>query len=393
MRNPYSFISSFWAVFLRECHRMTSRPIYFYCIIVAPLICLFFFTSLMDSGLPEKLPVGVVDLDHSSNSRQIIRTLDAMQQVEVVQEYAGFSEARDAMQRGKIYAFLYIPSRFSENLQSFRQPTLTYYTSYVYYVPGSLTYSNLRKLTEMVSGAATRSQLYARGATGKQAMAFLQPIVIESHAINNPSLNYSIYLSTILVPGVLMLLISLMTVYTIGSEVKYSTARYWLERGNHSILLSLTAKELPYTVAFFIIGLFCDIYLFGFLHFPNNGGWPLLMLLTLCMVLSAQALGILFFSLVPTLRMALSMSCLWGVVSFSVCGMSFPYAAMSGPVKALSHLFPLRYYYLVYVNQVLDGNNIVYSWVGYLGFLLIILLPFFFMIRLKREIIHSFYIP
>jgi ABC-2 type transport system permease protein len=393
MRNPYSSFSSFWAVFLRECHRMTSRPIYFYCIIVAPLICLFFFTSLMEAGLPSKMPVGVVDLDHSSNSRQIMRTLNSMQQVEVVKVYGSYSEARDAVQRGKIYGFLYIPSKFSSDLQSFRRPKLTYYTSYVYYVPGSLTYSNMRKLTELVSGAAARSQLYARGATEKQAMAFLQPIVIESHAINNPSLNYSVYLTTALLPGVLMLLISLMSVYAIGSEVKYNTARYWLERGNHSILLSLTAKLLPYTIAFFIIGLFCDIYLFGVLQFPNNGGWPMLLLLTLCMVLSAQALGIVFFSLLPTLRLALCMSCLWGVVSFSACGMSFPYAAMSGPVQALSHLFPLRYYYLVYVFQVLDGNSFAYCWEGYLGFSLFILLPFLLMIRLKREIIHSFYIP
>lgn len=393
MRNPYSYIRSFWVVFLRECHRMTSRPIYFYCIIVAPLVCLIFFTSLMEQGLPAKMPTGVVDLDHSKNSRSIVRTLNAMQQVEVVREYSSYSEARDAMQRGKIYGFLYIPARFSKDLQSSRQPQLTYYTSYVYYIPGSLLYSNLRKLTELVSGAATRSTLYAKGATTGQAMAFLQPIVIESHAVHNPSLNYSIYLSNILIPGALMLLISLMTVYSIGSEVKYNTARYWLERGNHSILLSLTAKELPYTIAFFAVGMLCDIYLYGVLQFPNNGSWGMTFFLTLCMVLAAQALGIIFFSLIPTLRMALSMSCLWGVVSFSICGMSFPYAAMSGPVKALSHLFPLRYYYLIYVNQILDGNGLAYCWFGYMGLFLFMLLPFLLMIKLKREIIHSFYIP
>ena len=393
MRNPYDSLRCFWSVSVRECCRMCSRPIYFYCIVAAPLFCLVFFTSLMNEGLPHDLPIGVVDMDGSSNSRSIVRTLDAMDQVKVVQVYSDYSSARDAMQRNLIYGFLYIPEGFSRLLQSFRQPELTYYTSYAYYVPGSLTYTAMRKASELVSGAAARTQLYAKGATEAQAMAFLQPIVIESHPTFNPSLNYAIYLNNTLIPGIIMLLISLLTVYSIGSEVKENTARQWLERGNHSILLSLTAKELPYTVAFFAIGILCNVYLYGILQYPCNGGFLPTMFLTLCMVLSAQALGILFFALIPTLRMALSMCSLWGVVSFSICGFSFPQPAMEGPVRALSYLFPLRHYYLAYVSQTLDGNGMLYSWNSYLALFVFMLLPFVFMIRLKRELIHSFYIP
>ncbi len=347
----------------------------------------------MDEGLPHDLPIGVVDMDRSSNSRSIIRTLDAMDQVEVVQVYSDYSEARDAVQRNHIYGFLYIPPGFGRALQSFRQPTLTYYTNYSYYVPGSLTYTAMRKVSELVSGAATRTQLYAKGATEKQAMAFLQPIVIESHPTFNPSLNYAIYLNNTLIPGIIMLLISLLTVYSIGSEVKENTARQWLEKGNHSILLSLTAKELPYTLAFLSVVCLCNIYMYGILQYPCHGGFFPTLFLSFCMVLSAQALGILFFALIPTLRMALSMCSLWGVVSFSICGFSFPQPAMEAPVRALSYLFPLRHYYLVYVSQTLDGNGMVYSWSSYVALFVFILLPFVFMIRLKRELIHSFYIP
>src|SRR5574344_1831828 len=103
MRNAYNSFKCFGDVFTRELKRMTSRPIYFYCIVVCPLISLFFFTTLMNSGLPKKMPVGVVDLDHSSNSRNIIRTMNSLEQMEVSDKFADFSEARDAMQRGKIY--------------------------------------------------------------------------------------------------------------------------------------------------------------------------------------------------------------------------------------------------------------------------------------------------
>ena len=66
--------------------------------VVYPLLALFFFTSLMDEGLPEDMPVGIVDLDNSSTSRALIRRLDAFQSSRVVARYPSVAEARRAIQ-------------------------------------------------------------------------------------------------------------------------------------------------------------------------------------------------------------------------------------------------------------------------------------------------------
>ena len=50
-----------WNVMKRECRRLVSRPLYLFCMVIAPLFCYIFFTTLMDSGLPTNMPVGVVD--------------------------------------------------------------------------------------------------------------------------------------------------------------------------------------------------------------------------------------------------------------------------------------------------------------------------------------------
>lgn len=55
-----------WLVMKRECHRLVSRPLYLFCMVIAPLFCYIFFTTLMDSGLPTNMPVGAVDLDNSA---------------------------------------------------------------------------------------------------------------------------------------------------------------------------------------------------------------------------------------------------------------------------------------------------------------------------------------
>lgn len=96
--------TALWNVARRECRRLVSRPLYLFCMVIAPLFCYIFFTTLMDSGLPTDMPVGVVDQDMSATSRQLIRNLDAFEQTAVVARYPNINEARTAMQRGEITA-------------------------------------------------------------------------------------------------------------------------------------------------------------------------------------------------------------------------------------------------------------------------------------------------
>ena len=90
-----------WLVMKRECRRLVSRPLYLFCMVIAPLFCYIFFTTLMDSGLPTDMPVGAVDLDNSTSSRNILRNLDAFGQTAIVARYGSVNEARTAMQEGR----------------------------------------------------------------------------------------------------------------------------------------------------------------------------------------------------------------------------------------------------------------------------------------------------
>ncbi|WP_321333551.1 ABC transporter permease [uncultured Bacteroides sp.] len=382
-----------WLVMKRECRRLVSRPLYLFCMVIAPLFCYLFFTTLMEAGLPRNLPVAAVDLDNSSTSRQILRNLDAFSQTGIVAHYSDISGARTAMQRGEIYGFFYIPKDLSSKAQSQRQPKLSFYTNNSYLIAGSLLFKDMKMMGELASGAATRSVLYAKGATEEQAMAFLQPIVIDAHPINNPWLNYSVYLCNTLVPGVLMLMIFMITVYSIGVEIKDRTAREWLQMGNNSIYISLTGKLFPHTVIFSIMGIFYDVYLYGYLHFPCNSGIMPMILATLLLVLASQCCGIIMIGTFPSLRLGLSFASLWGVISFSISGFTFPVMAMHPVLQALCNLFPLRHYFLIYVDQALNGYSMVYSWPNYMALLIFIMLPFIVINRLKKALIFYKYMP
>ena len=382
-----------WQVMQRECRRLVSRPLYLFCMVIAPLFCYIFFTTLMDSGLPQNLPAGVVDMDDSSTSRNIVRNLDAFSQTGVIAHYSNVTDARIAVQEGKIYGVFYIPKGLSAEAQSQRQPKISFYTNYSYLIAGSLLFRDMKMMGELTSGAAARTALYAKGATEGQAMGFLQPIVIDTHPLNNPWLNYSVYLCNTFAPGVLMLLIFMITVYSIGVEIKDRTAREWLRTGNGSIWISLAGKLLPHTAVFFLMGILYNTYLYGFLHFPCNSGILPMLLATLCLVLASQGMGILMIGTLPTLRLGLSFASLWGVLSFSMCGLSFPAMAMHPVLQGLANLFPLRHYFLIYADQALNGYPMIYSWMNYVALLVFMMLPFLVARRLKEALIHYKYLP
>lgn len=378
---------------IREVKRLCSRPLYFFCMIAAPLFCYIFFTTLMGDGLPTNLPVGIVDMDNTSTTRNIVRNLDAFQQTAITAHYKDVTEARQAMQRGEIYAFYYIPEGTTEQAIAGRQPRVSFYTNSSYLIAGSLLYKDLLTMTQLANAAMGQATLYAKGATEQQALGFLQPVLIDTHPLNNPWLNYSVYLCNTLIPGVLMLLIFMVTIYSIGSEVKAGTAREWMEMANGKLSMALAGKLLPHTLVFFIMAAGYNVYLYGILHFPCNSGIFPMLLASLLLVLASQSFGIFLYGILPTLRFALSAASLWGVISFSISGFSFPVMAMHPTLQALSNLFPLRHYFLIYVDQALNGYPMYYAWESYLVLLAFVLLPLFILKRLHNAILYYRYIP
>lgn len=377
----------------RELRRMASKPIYWFCMIAAPLFCFVFFTSLMAEGLPTDMPLGLVDNDNTTTSRSLARNLDAFEMTSIKEQYANVTEARVAVQRGDIYGFYYIPKGTTRKAQRQELPVVSFYTNYSYLVAGSLLYRDMRTMSELASGAASRTVLYAKGATERQAMAFLQPIVIDSHAINNPWLNYNVYLSNVILPGLLMLFIFMVTVFSIGTEVKYNTVHDWLIMARGSMFHALAGKLLPQTLIFFLIGIAFAIGLYGVLHFPCHCGLPTMLLVMFLGIIGAQGLGVFMFAMLPTLRLSLSFASLWGVISFSICGMSYPVMAMHPTLQGLSLLFPLRHYFLLYVNCALDGYPLMNAAPYVVGLLLFAMLPLLLLRRLKKMLLVVPYIP
>ena len=382
-----------WVIAKRECKILYKNRIYGVCMVIFPLLTMLFFTSLLDEGVPQEMPVGVVDLDNSATSRSLTRRLDGFQTSQVVAHYASVAEARHAMQENEIYGFLYIPKGTSEKLLAARRPKVSFYYSNVSLAAGSLVMKDLKTITTLGSAAVGQATMRAKGFTPEQIQAFLQPIRIDLHQIANPWSNYNIYLSTVFVPGVMMLFMFLISAYSLGMELKFGRGKEWLAKADGHIVVALLGKYLPQALVFLVLVFFYEFYIYNVLHFAHQGGLWTIILLALLQVFGSIGFGVFIFGLMPSLRMSMSICSLWGVLSFSLAGSAFPIMGMDSPIQALTWLFPLRHYYMLYQITVFNGFPLIDAWFHFVALVAFTLLPWFVIRKIKNAMLTYVYIP
>ena len=388
------YISNFIAVALRELNIIVRKNhIYGFCMVVFPLLVVFFFTTMLDDGVALDLPVGVVDQDNSAMSRGLVRNLDAMQSSRVVYRFANVTEARSAMQEGRVYAYLLIPEGTAEKLLSGRRPKISYYYTMTCLTAGSMAMKDMKTIGTLGSAAVGQSTLSAKGASKEQIKSALQPVTIDAHMIANPQGSYNYSLTTIFVPGIMMLFMALLSAYAAGMEMKFDTGKEWLATAGDNILVAILGKYIVQALVFLLVIFFYQYYIFEVLHFPRLGGVWSIVRLCLLQVAGGLGFGIFAFGLMPSLRMSMSICSLWSVLSISMCGSAFPIAGMDAPLQAMSWLFPLRHYWMLYQATVLNGFPVVDVWFHLVALVAFTLLPWFVLRKIKNAMLNYVYIP
>ena len=377
----------------RGVRSLASRKIYIFMMMIVPMGCAWFMLDLMNEGLPLPVPTAVVDMDRSAMSRSVTRSLRANQFVEITDEAMSYNDALEQVRRGKIFGFFYIPYRFKQKAMSGGEPTLSFYSNMSLFVPGTMSFKGFKTTAVTTKGAMVVTTMSSVGVDSQEASAMLQPVVIDSHPLGNPWLNYSIYLCNSFVPGVLALMVLLMTVFSICDEMKRGTSPQWISDAGGSMLVALTGKLLPQTVIFSIVGVAMQSMFYGYYHFPLNNHLGHMIAAMLLLVLACQAFAVIVCEILPNLRIALSVCSLIGILSFSITGFSFPVEQMYGWLGIFSYIVPLRYYFLIYIDQALNGIPLFYSRFYYIALLLFPLAALPGLRRLRKRCLNPVYVP
>jgi len=370
------------AVIQRELRIFRQRPIYLLGSIGTMTFCAIFFLTFFRDGLPHDLPIGIVDNDNSSLSRNFIQQMDATQLGEVVL-FENFEQAREAMMSGKITSICVIPEGMYADVSANRRPVFTYYLNGLYFVGGALAYKDILTMINLTNGAVQRQVLRAKGVNESAIMGRIRPINIDTHQIGNVTTNYGYYLTNMMLPALLELIVIIVFIYSLGAELKYGTSKHLLKTTNGSMIEAILGKFIVYTILFSAIGLVLVIAMYHWMNFPIEGSiWNMFLAIVL-LVMASESVAIFIIGCLPIPRLALSIGALYSVLGFSLTGFTLPVEALPNFVQGLATAFPLRHYFHFYTQEVYFGSGFAGWWQEVIHLLVFLLLPFTVLKRLK----------
>ena len=346
------------SVFKRELHSIISDKVYLAVVVLLPLLMILFFGVMFYRGTIEELPIAVVDRDHSVMSRKLQSMIDATKGAKIAYQPHSMAEAEALMLGGDVVAILYIDDGFEEDIYRGVSTMVECYLLGTNLSTSGVVERDVQQTVETFSAGIALSKLQSMGVGYSQAMADIMPISIDTHIISNPYLNYGYYLAPIFMIMGMVIFTVLSSVYAIGREIRYATAREWLLSARNSLLCGVIGKLLPITLSMFLFSELIYVILFVVMGMECEGSLLYLSVATLILILSYQAVAIAIISVTANMRLGLSLGGGYSVMAFTFSGITFPTIAMFGVARVVSKLFPLTYFSEIFVGQAMRGTSL-----------------------------------
>lgn len=378
------FLRNTTAALRRELGRLAHQPMYFVLMFLLPMISFVFFAVLFHKGVARDIPVAVLDEDHSTLSRKVTEMIEETPTALVAYGIQSMEEGERLMREGRISAIVQIPAFFEKNILSNSQTHIEAYVSGSNITVNGLLSKDIQTAVTTFAAGIQLQLLMKQGLTQIQAMAQVQPVRFDKHVLFNPYINYGYYLSPSFMPMMMLIFIVMVTVFSIGTELKRATARQWLDAADGSMGAALLGKMLPITAAMFLLSLAMFVIIFKVVGVPLNGSFGLILLGTLLFILSYQSISVLIVSLMANLRLSLSLGGGYSVLAFTFSGLTFPVMAMYPAMRAVSKFFPFTYYTDLFVDQMLRGAPAVCSLPDLGSLTLFIVVPLLCLPRLRK---------
>ena len=369
-------MTPFIAIVYRETKRILSNPTYWFATLILPLFILSVMATMFGNGLIRELPVGIVDNDNSQLSRSMARNIESVPELHVTKIYSNIAEAQNDIKAKKIYGYMYICKDFERNIKANRKVELPFYYHFALLSVGgevlSGFYSYLVDFATLPLHEATQKLNIDK----EKANIIAMPVTADFHPLNNPSLDYIIYLSFPYFYVILQILILLTIAYCIGREFKENSASMWLNMAGNNRIVALYGKLTPYFVIYSIISCFANVILFKTLEIPLKSNILAVSLTSILFVAATISVSVFIFSIHPKLASIIGFISMFGSLGATMVGVTFPVQAMPVVVEWASYLFPARHFTVLSQNLCYEGLNLAYTWQHYTSLLLFCLLPF-----------------
>lgn len=310
--------------------------------ILASLIYPLLYCGLYRNETLVDVPIAVFDCSQSKLSSELLRHVDATQDVKIVSSFSTLAEAKLAFNARKVHGVIFIPSDFNKKISSAQQATVSIYcdmSSFLYYraLMQAANYSVLD-----MGKQVQVERLNAEGITGESAEIVSSPIQYNGVALFNGGNGFASFL----MPAILILIIHQTLFFGIGMIA--GTSRE--ENRFHELVSSSLHRGGIYRV---IIGK-CVCYLALYIVFsyyileliphifnlPHIGNPVDVMLLMIPFLLATIFFSMTISVFLPNRETGMILFLFFSLILLFLSGISWPRSNINGFWRTFSWIFP-----------------------------------------------------
>jgi len=316
-----------------------------------PALVMALAWAIFAQGVNVKLPLALVDEDHSPGSRHLAIALDAVRSIMIAERPSTLEEAWPLVRERRVYAVLHVPIDWERRAQRGDPLPIVLYTNEQYHAAASSIASDVLGAIASVAGGRARTALAGLGGGFAGAELRADSVRVELRTLYGPQLSFERALAGAFMPTIWHLFALGGAAYAIGREFRDRTAGAWLQSAHGNIIAALVGKLAPLLICFAALGLGIVAWFAGFRGWTVNGSvlvWclGLFTLLIVCCAIPALLIG-----LTGTQRAALALVAVANVTAISFTGFTYPLYSMTTAAKVWSAIVPFHYFYEIQQQQ------------------------------------------
>lgn len=345
------WFESVWRVARAEFWATVKSP----AAMIGGFLVAFFWLALLaltfGSGIMHKLPVAVVDMDQSADSRQVTQILDAIPSIKPV-PYPSAMTAQEALRSAEVYGVVTIAPNFEKDRRAGIGSPILLDLNKTYYAVGTILELDMKTAlaaAQMETAAVALTQ--AGGTFGANAQR-LRATLPDVYFLGNPAFSFSAYLLPTLFPGVLALAAVLAFATALVRDWRTKTVGEVMALARGSGTAVLAGKLLPWFALFAAAACAWVAIFAGFMGWQpalasvvGPAAAVLLWCLATVLLILAMA-GLAALAAAVGMDWAIALAACIAVVAptFPYTGFSFPLEAMSSSASFFGSLLPLTAY-------------------------------------------------
>ena len=316
----------YWQTFVKVLLGMLERPVW-----LMLILSLCIMSMVYANRTVWDLPVGVVDQDHSTASRQLIRQLDATSKI-AIETYDSLEQAQRDLSWRKLFAVIIMPVDLEKKILSGQNIVVPVYGDATNRLANGQIQQDVvaayqQLLTEYNNGLLLRS-----GFSERQAQILLTPILGQTLDVFNPGISFA----AIIFPGLLVMLLQHSLLIAC---IRVNIAMKSMPGGKAPL-----AAHLGGLTALLPIWLFLSIVLFVLwpwvLGYRQTANIAELLLLTFPFLLAVLGLGKLVTECLRSVEMIYLTLAFITTPIFYLSGTIWPLQSMPAWVRAISYSIP-----------------------------------------------------